>query len=72
MRKYGIQEIITDLDMDMGILITAKKGEGLSMSAAGKDIEDNAVASQLMSRISDVLFRRGGLAQMPTANKEPF
>jgi hypothetical protein len=71
-RQYGIKEIIIDMDMDMGILITAKKGEGISMGAAGKDIDDELLASQIMSKISDIIFRRGGLAQTPVANKYPL
>jgi hypothetical protein len=42
------------------------------MGAAGKDIDDELLASQIMSKISDIIFRRGGLAQTPVANKYPL
>lgn len=66
-----IDRIIDELDVDVGILITADS-KGVSMSAASKEEIGSIFASRLMSQISQLLFRKDILADMEMANKNPI
>jgi hypothetical protein len=68
--KITISEIVDNLDVDVGILITVDK-DGISMCAAATSIESEVVSSQMMSMISEVLFPKKTLAAMRPANKIP-
>lgn len=67
--EVTIKRIVEKLDLNMGVLITVDDKNCLSMSAATRDGIESPVASMLLSRISAVLFPRGG---GDTVNKLPI
>ena len=68
--KITISEIVDNLDVDVGILITVDR-EGISLCAAAASTEAEGMCSQMMSRISEALFPRKTLASMTPANRIP-
>ena len=68
--KITISEIVDDLDVDVGILITVDR-EGISLCAAAASTEAEGICSQMMSRISEALFPRKTLASLTPANRIP-
>jgi len=71
-KQASILEIRRALDLKIGILITVDKDGCLSMAAASSDSEQDLLASELLSRLSEVLFaRRGTIGRMVPANKVP-
>lgn len=70
--KTTIHEIVTELEADVGILITADENNGISMSAAARDTEGEMVVSQWMSQICDIIYRKGSLKKIKAANRLPL
>lgn len=71
-KQAGANLIRRELDLNLAILITVDRNGALSMSAASRNTEEAGRASQLLSKLSDVLFeRRGSLATVKPANQQP-
>lgn len=66
-----IDRVIKELDVDVGILITADIN-GVSMSAASKETSGSLLASEWMDKISQFIFKKDFLTRMKVANKIPI
>lgn len=72
-KQASANTIRRELDLNLAILITVDKDGLLSMAAASKDTEQAARSSELLSKLSGVLFPTcGSLGPMKTANKHPI
>ncbi len=71
-KQASVSMIRRELDLNVAVLITVDKNGCLSMSAASRDSDQDAHASVLLSKLSEVLFaHRGSLASVKPANRQP-